>query len=284
MVYQATVLNVMIASPSDVAEERRLVRDAIYEWNAIHSKQFNVMLNPIGWETHVAPEMGNRPQEIINRSILNDADILIGIFWTRLGTDTGEYASGTVEEVSRHIDSQKLTSIYICDKPISPSQITEQYQKLQIQIREWMPSGVLEFYNDLSIFKQKIRDHLSIQIQNNKYIQSILTNVLPSSDQNVANQETTIEPTEEMVQILLGAGEAESEIQFIQGIDHTNIFAGNLNLNLDSPRKIATWKSTLRKLEDLGLIRDEGYKGQLFKLTENGWKAFDQLKAQLKEN
>lgn len=284
MAYQATVLNVMIASPSDVAEERRLVRDAIYEWNAIHSKQFNVMLNPIGWETHVAPEMGNRPQEIINRSILNDADILIGIFWTRLGTDTGEYASGTVEEISRHIDSQKLTSIYICDKPISPSQITEQYQKLQIQIREWMPSGVLEFYNDLSTFKQKIRDHLSIQIQNNKYIQSILTNVLPSSDQNVANQETTIEPTEEMVQILLGAGEAESEIQFIQGIDHTNIFAGNLNLNLDSPRKIATWKSTLRKLEDLGLIRDEGYKGQLFNLTENGWKAFDQLKAQLKEN
>ena len=87
-----------------------------------------------------------------------------------------------------------------------------------------------------------------------------------------------------MIQILLGAGEAESEIQFIQGIDHTNIFAGNLNLNLDSPRKIATWKSTLRKLEDLGLIRDEGYKGQLFNLTENGWKAFDQLKAQLKEN
>ncbi|WP_228730817.1 DUF4062 domain-containing protein [Acinetobacter sp. F9] len=284
MAYQATVLNVMIASPSDVAEERQLVRDAIYEWNAIHSKQFDVMLNPIGWETHVAPEMGNRPQEIINKRILNDADILIGIFWTRLGTDTGEYASGTVEEISRHIDSQKLTSIYICDKPISPSQITEQYQKLQIQIREWMPSGVLEFYNDLSIFKQKIRDHLSIQIQNNEYIQSILTDVLPSSDQNVANPETTIEPTEEMVQILLGAGEAESEIQFIQGIDHTNIFAGNLNLNLDSPRKIATWKSTLQKLQDLGLIRDEGYKGQLFNLTENGWKAFDQLKAQLKEN
>lgn len=31
MAYQATVLNVMIASPSDVIEERQLVRDAIYE-------------------------------------------------------------------------------------------------------------------------------------------------------------------------------------------------------------------------------------------------------------
>ena len=55
MAYQATVLNVMIASPSDVADERQLVRDAIYDWNAIHSKQFGVMLNPVGWETHVAP-------------------------------------------------------------------------------------------------------------------------------------------------------------------------------------------------------------------------------------
>ncbi|MDH0825785.1 DUF4062 domain-containing protein [Acinetobacter johnsonii] len=96
MAYQATILNVMIASPNDVSEERQLVRDAIYEWNAIHSKQFGVMLNPVGWETHVAPEMGGRPQEIINKRILEDSDILLGIFWTRLGTETGEYVSGTV--------------------------------------------------------------------------------------------------------------------------------------------------------------------------------------------
>lgn len=31
MAYQATILNVMIASPNDVSEERQLVRDAIYE-------------------------------------------------------------------------------------------------------------------------------------------------------------------------------------------------------------------------------------------------------------
>ena len=128
MAYQATILNVMIASPNDVSEERQLVRDAIYEWNAIHSKQFGVMLNPVGWETHVAPEMGGRPQEIINKRILEDSDILLGIFWTRLGTETGEYVSGTVEEISRHIASQKLTSIYICDRPIPPSKITDQYQ------------------------------------------------------------------------------------------------------------------------------------------------------------
>ena len=43
MAYQATVLNVMIASPNDVAEERRLVRDAIYEWNGMQFILSNLM-------------------------------------------------------------------------------------------------------------------------------------------------------------------------------------------------------------------------------------------------
>lgn len=284
MVYQATVLNVMIASPNDVAEERRLVRDAIYEWNAIHSKQFNVMLNPIRWETHVAPEMGNRPQEIINKSILNDADILIGIFWTRLGTDTGEYASGTVEEISRHIDSQKLTSIYICDKPIPPSQITEQYQKLQIQIREWKPSGVLEFYNDLSIFKQKIKDHLSLHIQQNTYIQNILNNlkIIDFKNPKLLKQENEL--SERMMQLLLSTGERESEIQFLQNIDSTQLHAGDLHLNLNSQREIAQWKTAITDLKKSGFINDLGNNGRLYELTGLGWNTFDQLKAQSLEN
>lgn len=277
MAYQATILNVMIASPSDVVEERQLVRDAIYEWNAIHSKQFGVMLNPIGWETHVAPEMGSRPQEIINKRILENSDILIGIFWTRLGTETGEYVSGTVEEISKHIASQKLASLYVCEKPIPPSQITEQYQKLQVQIREWMPSGVIDFYNDLSNFKQKIKDHLTLHIQDNEYIHKLLNiSTFAKKEQHIEKQ--PVEITEEMIQLILNAGEAESEIQFLQGIDHTHIYAGKLNIDLDTPRKISIWKSTLQELENLGLIKDEGYEGQLFNLTNTGWKAFDQLK------
>ncbi len=35
-------------------------------------------------------------------------------------------------------------------------------------------SGVIDFYNDLSNFKQKIKDHLSLHIQQNEYIQTIV--------------------------------------------------------------------------------------------------------------
>lgn len=283
MAYQATILNVMIASPSDVAEERQLVRDAIYEWNAIHSKQFGVMLNPVGWENNVAPQMGNRPQEIINKSILNNSDILIGIFWTRLGSPTGEYVSGTVEEIYKHSENNKLASIYISKKSYPDNIDLEQLQLLRDQTQIWLKEGLLDFYDNHSLFKQKIKDHLSLHIQHNKYIQTIV-NELNSNDTPIeTSTKQTIEPSDEMTQLIINAGEAESEIQFISGIDCTNLYAGDLKLNLDTPRKIATWKSTLHELETLGLIQDE-YDGKLFSLTQQGWKAFDQLKAQLKEN
>jgi hypothetical protein len=39
--YEAKVFNLMIASPSDVASERSIVRDVVYEWNAVNSKSRN---------------------------------------------------------------------------------------------------------------------------------------------------------------------------------------------------------------------------------------------------
>lgn len=48
MSYEAKVFNVMIASPGDVASERTIIRDVIYEWNAVHSKSRNIVLLPVG--------------------------------------------------------------------------------------------------------------------------------------------------------------------------------------------------------------------------------------------
>jgi hypothetical protein len=76
MPYQATVHNVFIASPSDVRPEREIARQVIYEWNAAHAESEKAVLQPIGWETHSYPEMGERPQEIINRLVIK-SEILV---------------------------------------------------------------------------------------------------------------------------------------------------------------------------------------------------------------
>jgi hypothetical protein len=77
----------MIVSPGDVQKERAVVREVVSEWNSTNGAHRNVMLLAMGWETDVAPEMGDAPQSIIDKRILKDADLLVGMFWTRLGTE-----------------------------------------------------------------------------------------------------------------------------------------------------------------------------------------------------
>jgi hypothetical protein len=75
--------------------------------------------------------MGDRPQELINRQILRDADILVAIFWTRLGSSTGRSASGTVEELEEHIAAEKPVLIYFSRTPVTPDSVDrEQYAAL----------------------------------------------------------------------------------------------------------------------------------------------------------
>jgi hypothetical protein len=82
MAHQATLFRVMIASPGDVSEERHVIREVIHEWNTIHSLDKNIVLQPVGWETDSSPELGGRPQHIINEQILKDCDLLVGVFWS----------------------------------------------------------------------------------------------------------------------------------------------------------------------------------------------------------
>src|SRR5687768_7296530 len=99
MAFPAQVLRVMIASPSDLSEERLAATEAINEWNAQHSAAERTILLPVKWETHAIPRAGARPQEVINQQLVQSADILLGLFWTKLGTSTGVAESGTVEEI-----------------------------------------------------------------------------------------------------------------------------------------------------------------------------------------
>lgn len=131
MAYTATVIPVMIASPGDVFEEREIVRAAIHDWNDVNAATSKVMLAPVGWDTHASPELGSRPQELINSRLLKNCDLLIGVFWTRLGTPSGEADSGTVEEIEKHVAAGKPAMIYFSSRPVAPESIDQvQYAKL----------------------------------------------------------------------------------------------------------------------------------------------------------
>ncbi len=154
---KATVYKILIASPADIEEERKVLPDVIKYWNTVNSEHYGVILEPVLWETHATPEMGNRPQAIINKQLLKKCDILIGIFWTRLGTPTGEAASGTVEEIEEFIKAGKPVSLYFSSIPIAPERFDiEQYKRLSDIKKNYEKEGLIINYKSIDELGTKL--------------------------------------------------------------------------------------------------------------------------------
>ncbi|MCV5191608.1 hypothetical protein OFC03_30125, partial [Escherichia coli] len=84
-------------------------------------------------ESHSSPEMGASAQTIINNQVLDKCDLLIGVFWTRIGTATSEYSSGTVEEIEKHINTGKPAMLYFSSQPVALDSVDlEQVQNLNL--------------------------------------------------------------------------------------------------------------------------------------------------------
>jgi hypothetical protein len=164
----------MVVSPGDITDERKIAYNVVLDWNTINSDKNGIVLNPIGWDINLYPETGEHPQDIINRQLLEKADILIGIFWTRIGTPTKEHPSGSVEEITRHIDAGKQALIYFSSIPIKPASIdNEQFQKLLTYKDSIKAMSYYKEYDSHETFKRILAT--DIQLLVNDKLESFLS-------------------------------------------------------------------------------------------------------------
>jgi len=103
----ALAISVFLASPSDVDHERSVVASAIQDWNDIHSRNRHVFFELIRYERSISAGMGADGQDVINMQVDDDYDLLIALFWNRLGSPTGRDVSGTIEEYKRALERYK---------------------------------------------------------------------------------------------------------------------------------------------------------------------------------
>lgn len=92
------VISAFIASPGDLADERKKAREVVEELNRSLGRAFNIFVDLIGWEDTL-PGAG-RPQELINRDV-DACDLFLGLLWRRWGMSSGMYSSGFEEEFER---------------------------------------------------------------------------------------------------------------------------------------------------------------------------------------
>ena len=161
MIFKANVYRVMLASPSDVEDERKEFPGILDNWNALFAVHSKTVLLPLMWETHATPQMGNRPQAILNEQLVDAADILVAVFWTRLGTATGVAESGSAEEIEQARLKQKHVLIYFSDAPLPPSKSNnEQYQSLMRYRDKCYREGYAPTYASIHEFRELLLRNL----------------------------------------------------------------------------------------------------------------------------
>lgn len=173
MARQEHVLSVFVASPSDVIEERNKLEEIIHELNIVWSRELNIRLDLVRWETHAYPDIGDDPQNVLNRQIPSDWDIFIGIMWYRFGTKTTRFGSGTVEEFERaklkhQSDPSSITIMfYFKDEALPPSKINpKQLSKInKFRTSLGRDGGLYCQFTTLEQFERLVRMHLSRCVQ-----------------------------------------------------------------------------------------------------------------------
>ena len=277
MSYSAVVYKVMIASPRDVAAERNIVRDVLSEWNVVNADIRKQVLLPVGWETHSVPEMGDRPQAIINKQILHDCDLLVGVFWTRIGTATGDYESGTVEEIEEHIKAGRPTMLYFSSAPVIPDSVDpDQYRRLKEFRQSCQSRGLYEPYSDVQDFRQKFYRQLQLKLNRDEYFQGAVVTA-----QEVLLQSISTEPSlskEAAFLLKEAASDSGGQILFLAHLGGHVLQVKGKNLIEDgNERSRAIWQGALEELENEGLIAPANYDRNIFRITRSGYDLADRL-------
>jgi hypothetical protein len=272
MPYQANVINVMIASPGDVAAERSSIQETIHRWNSINAEERRTVLMPIMWETHATPEMGDRPQAIINRQVLENCDLLVGVFWTRIGTPTGSSPSGTVEEIHKHLEAGRPVLLYFSQKPVALDSVDlDQYAALKEFREECKRAGLIATYDSLEEFAGQFDRHLSQTVRDR------FTGTARGGEQGEPALITPARPPISSAAriVLAAAADAGGEILRIPMLGGTSIRAGARNFDTGDPRQLARWEAAIRELDNQGLIESMGHKNELFRVTHEGYELAD---------
>ncbi len=283
MPFSATVLPVMIASPGDVHQYRKEVRDVLHQWNYIHTDVLRVALMPVGWDTHSSPELGSTAQDLINERVLEECDLLVGIFWTRLGTPTGRAASGTVEEIQRHVDAGKPAMLYFSERPAEDGTVDREQLRALREFQSWCESrGLVERFFDESDLRDKLRAHLQIALYKNPYLKALTAVKAPESTTTTSSQPKdeffavakSLSP--EARSILTEAAKDQSgTIISVAYLEGRVIQAGRKQMAPPGDARVsARWLYGLEQLETLGLVElvsTTGKQDKVYEIRERGY-------------
>lgn len=227
MVRTITEVQVFLASPSDVSDERQIVGDVVAELNRTVAPDLGFLMRLIRWEDMV-PAIERRAQQVIlDQAELDASDIFIGVLWNRFGSATGEATSGTEEEFNLAHDAwrqhgQPRIMFYFCHRAATLVKKEELEQKLAVlNFKEALSKrGIYKEYNSTEDFESRLRQDLTRQLLNIKENGTVKSD---ATQQGTAHTHTAaanpVAPPEKMIKMdagrfFVGPGSTEAVLDY----------------------------------------------------------------------
>jgi hypothetical protein len=166
---QINKIKVILAWPSDVFEERKIVGEVIDEINGYISQDKGIEIDLFSWDNdshpglHVDGPIGKSDEDLG----FEDADLVVGIFWTKFGTPVYDAQSGTEHEIRKSIELWKKNRkpeimLYFSEIPIKPSQYrNSQIDKIDSFKQSYKGLGIYSTFDNQEEFRKKIRQDLN---------------------------------------------------------------------------------------------------------------------------
>jgi hypothetical protein len=162
-------LRVVIASPRDVDRERSRVKAVLEELNRGIADHLGFILVPWMWETDSHPGLHlEGPQGRVDEEMqITNADLVVGIFWTRFGSPVSDARSGTEHELRLAWQSWRDTGrpqvmLYFKHGRASVDQIDADQLRAVQQFRKETPKEQLwKTFTSISQFQQVLREDIT---------------------------------------------------------------------------------------------------------------------------
>jgi hypothetical protein len=167
----------LLVSPTDVSMERDAIVHVIDSWNAHVGAGLQARVECVRWDSHARPEMSGPAQQSLNKQLVDTCDFGIAVFWSRLGSPTENYSSGSAEEVERLIARGADVMVYFSRMAIPQERLQDdQFLRLQELRKDYRQRGLLAEYDSVESLKEMVLLHIT----------SLLSSVLTTA--RVGNQ------------------------------------------------------------------------------------------------
>lgn len=152
--FDAHVIEVFISTPSDTDEEVEAIKAGLLALNTSRGKRDGVVLLPYHWKTDAVPRMSSEgAQGVINKQLLDKADIVVALFDSRLGQATEDAVSGTADEIKRSTEAGKHVHTWFSEEPIQRRNVDpEELARLAKYRKQLEGQGLLGVSNDQNLW------------------------------------------------------------------------------------------------------------------------------------